>query len=207
MEAEEYLRFIVDEMHTTVVATVDDAGFPVTCAIDMMESDENGLYFLTAKGKGFYERLKKRGFLSLTGIKGEDTLSCVSISVRGRVRELGVEKVKELFLKNQYMDEIYPSESSRGAICVFQIYEGTGEWFDLSQRPIERAVFSFGGARESRKGYFVTDRCIGCRLCYSQCPQRCIDVSGRPASIHQSHCLRCGNCFKICPVRAIEREG
>ena len=39
------------------MATVDENGLPVTCAIDMMDSDENGLYFLTAKGKGFYDRL------------------------------------------------------------------------------------------------------------------------------------------------------
>ncbi|MBR7006189.1 MAG: hypothetical protein IKH98_04705, partial [Candidatus Methanomethylophilaceae archaeon] len=37
--------------HSTVVATVDSDGLPVTCVIDMMYADENGLYFLTAKGK------------------------------------------------------------------------------------------------------------------------------------------------------------
>ena len=60
MEAKDYLAYIVNEIHTTIVATVDDEGLPVTAAIDMMDSDENGLYFLTAKGKGFYDRLKKR---------------------------------------------------------------------------------------------------------------------------------------------------
>ena len=57
MEAKDYLAYIVTEIHTTIVATVDDEGLPVTAAIDMMDSDENGLYFLTAKGKGFYDRL------------------------------------------------------------------------------------------------------------------------------------------------------
>lgn len=40
-----------------------NAGLPVTCAIDMMDSDGNSLYFLTAKGKSFYERLKKKAVL------------------------------------------------------------------------------------------------------------------------------------------------
>ena len=62
MEAKEYLAYIVNEIHTTIVATVDDEGLPVTAAIDMMDSDESSLYFLTAKGKGFYDRLKKRDF-------------------------------------------------------------------------------------------------------------------------------------------------
>lgn len=59
MEAKDYLKYIVEEIHSTVFATVDREGRPVTCAIDMMDYDENGLYFLTAKGKRFYERLKE----------------------------------------------------------------------------------------------------------------------------------------------------
>ena len=48
----------MNEFNTTIVATVDDEGSSlVTAAIDMMDSDEDGLYFLTAKGKGFYDRL------------------------------------------------------------------------------------------------------------------------------------------------------
>ena len=44
-EAMNYLKYLVEEIHTTVVATVDDAGLPVTAAIDMMDYDEGGLYF------------------------------------------------------------------------------------------------------------------------------------------------------------------
>lgn len=53
METKDYLAYISKVIHTTVVATVDDVGLPVTAAIDMMDSDENSLYFLTAKGKSF----------------------------------------------------------------------------------------------------------------------------------------------------------
>ena len=63
----DYLRYLVEQIHTTIVATVDDSGLPVTAAIDMMDADDSGLYFLTAKGKGFYDRLVKRGYLALTG--------------------------------------------------------------------------------------------------------------------------------------------
>lgn len=52
----------------------------------------------------------------------------------------------------------------------------------------------------------MTDRCIGCRLCFSKCPQKCIDITRKPAVIVQEHCLYCGNCFEICPARAIERR-
>lgn len=207
MESREYLSYLVQEIHTTVVATVDDAGLPVTAAIDMMDADEGGLYFLTAKGKSFYDRLKKRGSLALTGIKGEDTMHRAALSIRGKVRELGSEHLPRLFEKNPYMMEIYPDAASRSALTVFVIYEGSGEWFDLSKKPIARTSFVFGGAEEAREGYFVTDACIGCKLCYSKCPQKCIDISDKPVVIHQENCLHCGNCYEICPARAIVKRG
>ena len=89
METGDYLAYVVHQIHTTIVATVDDEGLPVTAAIDMMDNDADSLCFLTARGKGFYDRLKKRGFLALTAIKGEDTMTSVAVSIRGKVRELG----------------------------------------------------------------------------------------------------------------------
>ena len=47
------LQYLQREIHSTVAATVDEDGLPATCAIDVMDADENGLYFLTARGKGF----------------------------------------------------------------------------------------------------------------------------------------------------------
>lgn len=99
MTAIEYLRLIADEIHSTVVATVDSDGLPVTCVIDMMHADENGLFFLTAKGKDFYRRLKDRGYLALSGKKGADTMHCTAVSVRGKVREIGAEMLPLLFEK------------------------------------------------------------------------------------------------------------
>lgn len=202
-----YLKYIVEQIHTTVVATVDEEGLPVTAAIDMMDYDDHSLYFLTAKGKNFYDRLKKKGYLALTGMKGEDTMSSVAVSLGGKVRELGADLLPHLFEKNPYMNEIYPDAASRTALTVFQIYEGNGEWFDLSRKPIERASFTFGDAKEKQEGYFVTDQCIGCKLCYSKCPQKCIDISVKPVIIHQENCLHCGNCYEVCPARAVEKRG
>ena len=203
---ESYFRYLVNEIHTTVVATIDDEGLPVTAAIDMMDCDADGLYFLTAKGKSFYERLKKRGFLAFTGIKGEDTMSSVAVSVRGKVRELGFDRITDLFQKNPYMNEIYPTASSREALTVFQIYEGTGEWFDLSKKPIERASFVFGGEKEKTEGYFITDSCTGCQSCVEVCPQQCITADDIPLVINQANCLHCGNCLTVCPAGAVERR-
>ena len=214
-KAESYLHYIVNEIHTTIVTTVDDEGLPVTAAIDMMDADENGLYFLTARGKSFYDRLKKHGFLALTALKGADTMTSVAVSVRGKVRELGYDKIPELFEKNPYVHTIYPTEESMKTLTVFQIFEGTGEWFDLSKKPIERASFVFGPkdtqAERDRiislnDGYLITDACIGCGSCLPVCPQSCIDSSNVPFEIEQADCLHCGNCMTACPSGAVVRR-
>ena len=202
----DYLKYLVQEIHSTIVATVDENGLPVTCAIDIMDYDENGLYFLTAKGKGFYNRLVDKGYLALTGMKGEDTMSCVALSVRGKAKEIGAARLPRLFELNPYMTEIYPTEESRKALTVFYIYEGSGECFDLSKKPIERASFTFGNAVKSQEGYYITDKCIGCGKCFDVCPQNCIS-KGTFFTVQQEHCLHCGNCQEICPVSAVEKRG
>ena len=206
MSTEKYLQMIQQDIHTVVFATTDENHFPVTCVIDMMLSDKDGLYFLTAKGKAFYERLKNQPFISITGMKGADTLSSKSITLRGEVREIGQQRLSEIFEKNPYMEVIYPNRESRTALTVFQIYKGSGEFFDLSRKPIFREQFSFGGMGNHASYFFVTDKCNGCNLCANSCPQNCIDISACHAKIKQEHCLHCGKCKEICPLQAVERR-
>lgn len=205
MTTAEILNILQKEIHSTVFATVDDSGLPQTCVIDLMLADEKGLYFLTARGKSFYDRLTARPFVAISGMKGRDTLSTLAISVRGAVRSIGRERLAEIFEKNPYMAKIYPTEKSRDALEVFQIYQGEGEYFDLSQHPPFRQSFSFGGEAIHETGYRIKgDKCIGCQGCRSVCPSNCISKTV-PRVIDESHCLHCGNCFRICPVKAVEK--
>ena len=55
-----YFSCLVSEIHTVIAATADDDGMPVTCAMDIMDSDRRGLFFLTARGKGFYPNIGKK---------------------------------------------------------------------------------------------------------------------------------------------------
>lgn len=205
MDENKIISFLQEKIHSVIAATVDERNLPVTCAIDIMDYDDNGVYFLTAKGKNFYTRLKTTGYIALTGMKGDDTLSRVAISLCGKVKEIGTERLRTLLDKNPYMYEIYPTEQSRSALTVFAVYEGDVEWFDLSKKPVERFSASFGGKVSEKGGFFVTDECISCKKCLSVCPQNCIEFAGK-AYIRQKNCLRCGNCLAACPVNAVEKK-
>ena len=207
MDTKEVFEYLTRRIHSVVAATADEDGLPVTCVVDIMDADDDGLYFITARGKGFYNRLQRSVYLALSGMSGRDTLSRTAVSVRGKVRQLGSGLLPRLLQRNPYMLQIYPTEQSRRALTVFQLYQGQGEWFDLSRSPIERFSFTFGGATTPNEGYIITKSCSGCRICASVCPQGCIDFSSLPARIMQQHCLHCGNCMQVCPHGAVVRRG
>ena len=108
MNTHEILKVLQEDIHTVIIATTDQKGYPYTCAIDMMLLEDESLYFLTARGKAFYNRLMKQSHIALTGLKGEDTMSSVAISLQGTVKNIGHERLDEIFEKNPYMKEIYP---------------------------------------------------------------------------------------------------
>lgn len=174
MTTEEILDFLQKKIHTVILATIDDRGLPVTCAIDLMLLEDRRLYFLSARGKNFYQRLLMHPYISLTGLKGKDTMSSVAVSIQGKVKNIGHSRLKEIFAVNPYMKEIYPNEKSRDVLEVFMIEEFNGEYFDLSQKPIFRQRFSHLD-KSNESGYYVTEQCTGCRQCEVVCPQRCID--------------------------------
>lgn len=202
MENRAYLKKLVEEFHSATVATIGADGHPQTRVIDMMLWDDKGVYFLTARGKEFYRQVMEQQFIAVSATKDK-----ASVSLRGRVKNIGSEKLDEIFEKNAYMQKIYPGDT-RAALEVFCVYEAEGEYFDISD-PVHvvRERIVIGEAQAGQTGYFVGQGCIGCRLCYSVCPQKCIDLSGRPAVIDQNHCLHCGRCAEICPRQVIRYVG
>lgn len=197
-----YLEILVETIHSTTVATIASDGHPQTRIIDMMLCDENGIYFLTAKGKEFYEQLMEQQYIALSATKDK-----MAVSLRGKVRNIGYDRLDEIFEKNIYMQKIYPNDT-RSALQVFQIYEAQGEYFDISNPSrIIREGIVIGKAEEVKSGYYVGKDCIGCKLCYSRCPQKCIDISKKPVEIIQNHCLHCGRCAEICPKQTIKKVG
>ncbi len=223
MQTSDYLKILVEEIHSTVVATLDKNARPVTRCIDMMLYDENTVYFLTAKGKNFYAELMEQKYISLSAIQGK---RCISLS--GTIENIGKEKLDEIFEKNSYMQKIYPNET-RDALEVFKFTNAQGNFFDISDPShVTRGFFSLGKSNSKQKisdfqkinsGYFVDETCIGCKKCFSVCPQKCIEfvesankeivnkTKTQKAKINQNRCLHCGRCFEICPAQAIQKLG
>lgn len=211
MQTEDYLKILKDEIHSAVFATIDENGLPDARVIDIMLTDSDSLYFITAKGKVFYRQLMEQKYAAVSGMTaGRHSLDKKAVSVRGKIRNIGNEKLEEVFAKNPYMNEIYPSMDSRKALEVFQMYEGQGEYFDLSVKPIYRESFYLGQSRDTHTGtygFYITENCNQCGNCFSECPQSCIDVTEGTVSINQAHCLHCGRCYEICPKKAILKRG
>lgn len=196
----DYLKILVEDIHSATVATIGSDGHPQTRIIDMMYYDDAGVYFLTAKGKEFYEQLMKQQYVAISATKGK-----IAVSLRGNVKNIGKKNLDIMFEKNSYMKEIYPGDT-REAIEVFWLYKAKGEYFDISvPSNIVRDSIIIGDADSVMTGFVVKDGCIGCKLCYSVCPQKCIDITSKPVSIIQNHCLHCGRCAEICPKRCIKK--
>ncbi len=201
MTKNDYLKLLVEDIHSTTVATIGADGHPQTRAIDMMLWDEQGVYFLTAKGKAFYTQLMEQRYIALPATKDK-----LAISLRGRVKNIGSEKLDEIFEKNVYMQSIYPGDT-RSALEVFCLYEAEGEYFDISDPShIVRDSITIGKTVREGPGYYVGKGCTGCKLCYSVCPQKCIAITKKPVVIDQHHCLHCGRCVEACPEQVIEKR-
>ena len=76
MTKQDYLKLLVESIHSTTIATIGADSHPQTRVIDMMLWDEQGVYFLTAKGKAFYAQLMEQGFIALSATKAKSRSPC-----------------------------------------------------------------------------------------------------------------------------------
>ena len=184
-------------------ATVDENGAPQVRNISAIHYEGTTLYFLTARGKYFASQLKCDGRVQILGYtKYKET-----IRLSGRAVEVPEEeqiKWRDILYKEQpYLENVYPGET-KNIDTMFMLKDYTIEYFCLSTLPITREYFTVGDAKQPKKGYHITDNCIGCGTCQTVCPQNVIS-EGEPFFIDENHCLQCGNCAENCPVEAIER--
>lgn len=146
METKEYLRIIAEDLKTCVIATVDADGRPVTCVIDIMDHDDEGLYFITGRGKALYSRLMNSPYVGITLMKGDAETEYLAVSIRGHAEETGTGMLRMLFDKNPVMYKLYPDQTKweEQGLTVFRIDSGSVEWLAMSTERTEREIFTFG---------------------------------------------------------------
>ena len=196
MKTSEYLK-MMREIKDFSFATIGHDGLPTARIIDVMLVEEDCLYFLTARGKEFYSQLTEQKFAALSGMNKNWQM----ITLRGKVKKVSQDMLGPIFEQNPSMNEVYPGDS-RKILEVFCLYEGQGEFFDLSGTPSFRETFLLGKQKEHKKGFVITGECISCGICAGVCPQRCI-AEGSPYAIRQQNCLHCGLCEESCPSSAV----
>jgi ferredoxin len=54
--------------------------------------------------------------------------------------------------------------------------------------------------------YIITDDCISCGACESECPVECIKQESEKYVINKEDCIDCGACEGVCPVDACKPE-
>lgn len=186
-------------------ATVDGEGNPQIRCISANHFEKDSFYFFTARGKNFCHELLENGkvqILAYTRFKEMIRLSAKAVPAPKSEQE---EKINTIFSEQPYLSNVYPGDT-RKIGKIFEVKHAEMEYFHLGVNPIFRESYTLGEGTISKKGYLITDSCIGCGTCQKSCPQRCI-VQGTPYHIQQEHCLHCGNCYENCPVEAIQKRG
>lgn len=54
--------------------------------------------------------------------------------------------------------------------------------------------------------YIITDDCIACGSCASECPVNAISEGDGKYVINADECIDCGTCAGVCPVEAPKAE-
>jgi uncharacterized pyridoxamine 5'-phosphate oxidase family protein/Pyruvate/2-oxoacid:ferredoxin oxidoreductase delta subunit len=189
---------LLREIKSAAFATADN-GVPAVRIADVMLVKEDGIYFITARGKPYYKQLTENKKVAICGMDK----NYVSVRVLGDIQICDDRRiVDEIFDQNPIMHKLYPGETSV-ILEAFHMYRGKGEIFDLSIEPPIRERFAFGGEAVNPPGYRITEECSACGLCMDACPAGVIS-EGDVYTIDGSRCLECGNCAEICPEEAVE---
>lgn len=136
---EEVLNIIVESFQTVIFATVDNNDIPHSNAADIELNDQNKLIFSTYKGGAFYRRLKYQPTISFTGLKGTETLNSVAITVNGKVEELDVDYLAEIYVVHPEMGSV----SNKDTLRPFAITPTEISVYDLRRQPVFQKKFKF----------------------------------------------------------------
>lgn len=133
----QFLQLIVDSFQSVVFGTVDQNGDPITNVADIELKEGDKLIFTTTYQKAFYQRLKHHPRISITALKGKETLDSVGFTLTGTTKEIDQKFLDRIFDQHPEMKQISANHSERKSILrPFAITPINGSIYDLRQQPI-----------------------------------------------------------------------
>jgi ferredoxin len=64
---------------------------------------------------------------------------------------------------------------------------------------------SFGQRKEYEVAYKISDECVSCGSCESECPVQAISQDETKYVIDPEKCTDCGSCAEVCPSECIHQ--
>lgn len=143
LSKEEFLNLIPAAFQSVVFGTIAN-GRPYTNVADIELCLDGKLYFATTYEKSFYQRLQAQPYVSITALKGEETMSSVGFTLNGTVKEVDLSYLDKIYDQHPEMLEINKTDSERRELLrPFEITPTDGFVYDLRQTPIFQKAFTF----------------------------------------------------------------
>lgn len=141
---DQFLQLILDCFQSVVFGTVDENGNPHTNVADIEIKDGGQLIFATTYQKAFYSRLKNHPHVSITALKGDETLNSVGLTLDGEAHETDRKYLDQIFATHPEMNQISANHSERRSLLrPFALMPFVGSIYDLRQQPIFQKAFKF----------------------------------------------------------------
>ncbi len=143
--SKDFLQLITDSFQSVVFGTVDQNGNPHTNVADIELYDNGRLIFATTFEKPFYQRLKSHPQISITALRGAETMTSVGVTLTGIVEEVDQSYLDRIFSAHPEMARISGENFSerRAILRPFAITPLCGSVYDLRQSPIFQKSFNF----------------------------------------------------------------
>ncbi len=212
-----------DKIGCLSFTTVDKEGIPEARIAHLRAYDDEGIYFMTMFTKDFYRQMKETGWISICGLNAKTQVEHdengfpifeggYAMRMSGKVKEVSIEEIKKK--NNPIFDFCIKDQETYKAMVVLCITKGYGDIFDYDfekisrKNKLQREYFSFGGAKEKRKGLIInSEKCISCGVCKDKCSFLAIKEEDNIYSVDDCLCDECGDCYVNCPVEAISYRG